>query len=171
MSLKIKIIYPIVSLFILLFFILPVSAVENSSQLYEQGAQEALKGNIEEAIKIFKKVVKISPSYTLGHYGLGKAYLHKKGKLKEAVIHLRIATELDKKFAKGFFYLGIAYYFSTKYVYAIHAFKKAYKYDETMIEALYNLSIIYDIIGRDLKAREYYKKYYREKTRDEDFIF
>ena len=162
--------YLIFSLF-LVFFTIPCSAIENSSKLYEKGAQEALAGNIDNAIEIFKKVIDVSPHYTLGHYGLGKAYLYKKGKLKEAIFHLKRSTDLDKKFAKGYFYLGMAYYFSTKYIQAIHAFKKAYKYDETMIEALYNLSMIYDIIDKDFMAREYYRKYNREKTRDEDFIF
>ena len=161
----------LISTLLLVFLTIPCSAIENSSKLYEKGAREALAGNIDQAIEIFKKVIEISPHYTLGHYGLGKAYLYKKGKLKEAILHLKISIDLDKKFAKGYFYLGMAYYFSTNYIQAIHAFKKAYQYDESMIEVLYNLSMIYDIIDRDFMAREYYRKYNHEKTRDEDFIF
>ena len=50
---------------------------ENSSELYRAGTEEALSGNYENAEKIFNEVIRLSPDFVLGHYGLGKLYLHK----------------------------------------------------------------------------------------------
>jgi tetratricopeptide (TPR) repeat protein len=163
--------FVIVSLLMLLLPATKSFAVENSSDLYKKASKLALKGSLDESITIFKKVVQLSPHYCLGHYGLGKAYLHKEGKLDDAVFHLAKSVDLDKKFVKGYFYLGMAYYMNMKYVQAIHSFKKAYDYDYSVIESLYNIGAIYDLIGNSYKSKIYFKRYLDEKYRDDDDIF
>ncbi len=143
-------------------------ARENSSELYKQGAQLALKGQLDDAIVVFKKVINLSPYYCLGHYGLGKAYMYKEGMMKEAILHLKLSVTYDRKYAKGYFYLGLAYFLSQKYTHALHSFKEAYTRDETMLEALLNIAIVYDQMENDYQALKYYNRYYYEKTREED---
>jgi tetratricopeptide (TPR) repeat protein len=160
--------------FLLCFFgILTQShALENSTHLYREGAVMAMKGDIEGAIIKFGKAVETSPYYSLAHYGLGKAYLYKSGMLDEAIKHLRRAVELDHDMAKAYFYLGLAYLLNRKYVGAIHAFKSCYEADDTIIESLYNLAAVYDIIGKDYYAGYYFTKYYQEKGKeDRDILF
>jgi len=143
--------------------------IENSSALYKKGARLSLNGKIDEGIKIFKEVIKLSPNYCLGHYGLGKAYLYKYGMTHQAIKHLRRSVELDRSFYKGYFYLGIGYYLSKKYIPAIAAFKKCFilskKVGDVYEESLYNISMTYDIIGKKRHARLYYTLYQRYKSK------
>ncbi|MFC1670580.1 tetratricopeptide repeat protein [Spirochaetota bacterium] len=139
----------------------------NSTGMYKTGEKLALNGKIDGAIKIFQRVIEINPYYCLGHYGLGKAYLYKKGFLDEAIKHLKKAVTLDKRLSKGYFYLGMAYYLSEKYVRALHAFKNSYKYDDSLIAALYNIAVIYDVTKQKYEAGIYYSLYKKEKVKDE----
>ena len=100
----------------------PAFTRDNSTQLYKQAVEIARKGEIDASIEAFKKVIKVSPYYSLGHYGLGKAYLYKEGMLKEAIKHLELSVQYDHSLSKGYFYLGIAYMLSKKYEPAINAF-------------------------------------------------
>ena len=134
-------------------------ARENSSLLCRQGEALALQGKISEAIDVFRKVTEISPYYALGHYGLGKAFLHLQGKREDAIKELRIAVELDPSLAKARFYLGMAYFFSDKYMPAIHAFSEAYRLDPGMIEALYNLGALYDIMEQPYHSNAWFGRY------------
>ena len=167
-----KFLFPILCLLLFIFNHHSVFGRPNSSLLYKKGATLAINGEIDKSIKVFKKVVAISPYYCLGHYGLGKAYLHKEGKISDAIKHLKKSIFLDKKFVKGYFYLGVAYYLNENYIQSIHAFKKTYDKDLTFIEALYNIGAVYDLIDKNLESRTYFNKYYREKYReDEDLLF
>jgi len=148
-----------------------VAAGENSSRLYAQGAAFAVQGKYDEAIDVFKEVIRLSPYYCLGHYGLGKAYLLSPGKLDDAIFHLERATQLDRRFARAHFYLGMAYLLKGKHVPAIHAFDAAYASDDTYIEALYNIGTIYDMMGKKLKAQIYFQRYYKHKKREEGQLF
>lgn len=147
-------------------------AGENSTDLYQKGAALALRGDIRAAIEIFRRVVAISPEYTLGHYGLGKALLYTDGGVEDAVEHLRKAVILDRRFAKGYFYLGMALMLSKRYVRALHAFKKAYRYDTSLTEALYNSAVIYEILQKKRKAQWYYNEYlYMKEKGRMDILF
>ena len=143
---------------------------ENSTGLYKKGARHAINGQYNKAIEVFKRVIDISPYYCLGHYGLGKVYLYKYGMLDDAVLHLKRSVSLDKKFVKGHFYLGVAYFLSKKYIQAIHSFKNAYYNDDSYIEALYNLGVIYDIMDDSYHSKIFFSKYLDEKYKEEEDI-
>lgn len=145
---------------------------ENSTELYRTAARLAVGGQLDKAIPIFKQVVEISPYYCMGHYGLGKAYLFKSGMLDEAIKHLRLSVQLDRKLVKGYFYLGIAYLLAKKYSAAARAFKTAYSFDDTYIEALYNIGVVFDIMDKSYESGVYFNKYINEKIKEEeDIIF
>ena len=59
------------------FAAMPLSARENSSLLYQDGALLAAKGDIDSAIPLFTRAVEASPRSALAHYGLGRALLFK----------------------------------------------------------------------------------------------
>ncbi len=162
-------------MFLLIMTILPVSpafTIGNSTLLYREGAKLALSGNIDGAIAKFKESIARNPYYSTGHYGLGKAYLHQPGKIKDAIRHLERAARLDSKNAKAYFYLGIAYMFDKKMVKAIHAFDDAYRRDATFIEAIYNIAAAYDMMGYDSKAFLYFEQFLQKKERTErDILF
>ena len=145
---------------------------ESSSELYQKGARLAISGDLDSAIPVFRKVIGLSPSYCMGHYGLGKAYLYKHGRLNEAVKHLKASVQLDRKFVKGYFYLGIAYFLARNYLHAAQAFKTAYNLDDSYIEALYNLGVVYDIMDNKYASQVYFTKFFDKKVKkEEDIIF
>ena len=156
----------------LLLFSQTLHSRENSTELYQKGAQLALSGDLEEAIQAFRKSIELSPSYCLGHYGLGKAYLSKQGMLEDAIKHLKASTRLDRRFAKGYFYLGIGYLLARKYQYAAQAFKTSYSLDNGYVEALYNLGVVFDIMDKKYESEFYFTKYFDKRAKkEEDIIF
>lgn len=161
-----------IAVLVFLFFALlaPLYAAENSTELYQSGTELALSGKIDEAIVVFKRVVEISPRFSLGHYGLGKAYLMKKDMNSDAIVHLKRSVECDRRFAKGYFYLGMAYYFSGKYVAAVAAYKECIRNDSGYIEALYNIGAIYDIMDRDRNSAVFYSRYVKARKKDDSEI-
>jgi tetratricopeptide (TPR) repeat protein len=145
---------------------------DNSSALCRKAATIALGGDIEGAINIFTNVVRISPYYSLGHYGLGKAYLYKEGRLDDAIKHLKRSVELDRKLSKGYFYLGMALMFDRNYIHALHAFSDSYRYDSGLIEALYNMGVIYDLMNSRSNSKKYFDQYnLRMKKKEQGIIF
>ncbi len=148
----------------------PAHARLNSTELYNEAKRIAMSGDIDAAIRAFKKVIEVNPYYALGHYGLGKAYLYKEGNIKDAIRELATAVACDRRFARGYFYLGLAYMFAGKYNQSIHAFSTAYDQDSMMFEALYNLSVIYDLMGITYRANKYYDRYLFEKNKRESEI-
>jgi len=141
---------------------------ENSVSVYNEGRALAQKGDIDAAIPFFEKAVRLSPNYALAHYALGRAYLYKESKMKDAVRELSYSVRCDRRLAKGYFYLGIAYLFSKKYDRAIHSFNDAYSTDRTYYPSLYNIASIYDKIGQTQKARQFFMRYFEEMHRSEE---
>ena len=59
-----------------------------------------------------------------------------------------------------------------KYPQAAHAFKLAYSYDDTYIEALYNIGVAYDTMDKSYQSTIYFNKYLAEKVKEaEDIVF
>ena len=140
---------------------------ENSSKLYRTGEAEAIAGNYNKAENIFIEVIRLSPDFVLGHYGLGKLYLFKEGKSYEAEKELKTACKLDRHFSKAYFYLGLSYFYQKKYIAAIHAFDEAYNNDKTCIESIYNIGVIYDLMDKSLKSKKYFKLWKTLKEKSE----
>ncbi len=144
----------------------------NSTELYRSAERLALNGRIDEAIAGFQKALEINPHYSLAHYGLGKAYLFRQGLLRQAVYHLERAVDLDKGLARAYFYLGMAYMFSKRYGQSLNAFNAAYERDRNLVEALYNMAVIYDLIKQGTMSARSYDRYLLERNkRDSDILF
>lgn len=149
---------PVLMLLIFLSFQCIVYA-ENSTSFYKKGVESFKAGNITEAEQNFKKAVEANPSYTLGHYGLGRVYIKQKGRIPDAIKHLKHSVSLDPNFSRGWFKLGLAEFLSGKYIDSIHSFREAYDRDKTFVEALYNIGVIYDLLGKEYTAFTYYRLY------------
>ncbi len=166
-----------VLLFILInciaYLLVPAAeAKKNSTELYNEAVKIAETGNLSQAIVAFKKVVEVNPYYSLGHYGLGKAYLYKEGMLNDALKHLRLSVTYDRRLSKGYFYLGMAFMLVRRYSDAIHAFSNAYKYDNTLIESQYNIGAAYELLETEHKAVQYFEDYiYQKEKEEEDILF
>ena len=133
---------------------------ENSTFYYKKGVEFYRAGNFIEAEKSFKQAIEVNPSYSLGYYGLGRVYIIQNGRVTDAIRHLKISVSLDPNFARGWFKLGLAELISGKYIESLHSFSEAYNRDKTFIEALYNMGVVYDLLGDNYKAFTYYRLYY-----------
>lgn len=151
-------------LYLIVFLLASAGQVyaENSTFYYNKGIELFRAGNMDAAEDSFKKAIEINPSYTLGHYGLGRVYILRKGKVPDAIRHLKTSVALDAGFAKGWFKLGLAELVTGKYMDSLHSFREAYEIDKTIIESLYNIGVIYDLLGKEYKAFTYYRQYYRK---------
>ena len=156
----------------LIFFIMQMPVYpENSTFYYNKGVEAFKAGNLVDAENSFKEAVKINPSYTLGHYGLGRIYILQKNRVPDAIKHLKLSVALDPGFVKGWFKLGLAELISGRYIESLQSFKQAYDRDKTFIEALYNMGVVYDMLGDNYTAFTYYRQYYRKlKGEKDDFL-
>lgn len=158
------------SLKILLFLLLIFPALTQgyggppaqSTVFYREGAELFKSGDTASAELKFKESIKLSPSYSLAHYGLGRVYLVTEGKNDDAIISLRKSVELDPGLARGYFYLGLAELLGGRYVEALHSFKNAHDLDKGLVESLYNMAVIYDHLGNSYRAFFYYRQYINE---------
>lgn len=145
---------------------------QNSSLLYNQAAEMAQSGNRKGAIPLFRKVIQLSPYYTKGHYGLGKALLYEGSTITEGIRHLKKAVSLDRRNSAAFFYLGMGYMLSKNYMMSIDSFQKAYQLDPNMTAALYNIGAVFDIMENKKQATSYFRKYLEKQRReDSDILF
>lgn len=156
----------LVPILFLLLFIQTELFAENSTFYYLKGVECYRAGDYSEAEQNFKRATEINPSYALGHYGLGRVYILRKGGAPDAIRHLKLSVSLDPGFVRGWFKLGIAELISGKLIESLHSFREAYNRDKTFIEALYNMGVVYDLLGDEYKAFTYYRHYYK-KTRGE----
>lgn len=153
-----------------LFFCLAGSSVlaaDNSTVFYKEGVSLVKTGDLAGAEKSFKKAVDVSPDYCLGYYGLGRVYLMEKGRVKDAIKCLRRSVTLDGNFARGWFYLGLAEFFSGRLKDSIHSFKAAHDKDRRFTESYYNIGVIYDQMGDGYRAFYYYHLYLVEAKGDQ----
>ena len=150
----------------------PLQSRQNSTQLYGEAAALARGGDIDGAVSAFQEVLKVNEYYALGHYGLGRTLLYKEGRLHDAIRHLRLSVTYDRRLAKGYFYLGLAYMLAGKYENALHNLADAYEYDREILEALFNMAVIYDLMKVDYKADRYFQWYvYEKRKRELDILF
>ncbi len=151
------------SLLVVVLCMIPLNSQFASSVCIEATALAKAK-EYSKAKELFLKAIKINPYHYAAHYGYGKTCLYS-GDMNNAIKHLDIAVTLDKTSARGWFYLGFAYFFAKNYVKANHCFKEAYRLDASFVESLYNIAVIYEITGDSYKSRVYFNKYFYEKEK------
>jgi tetratricopeptide (TPR) repeat protein len=73
------------------------SSAETAVRYFNQGAELARSGKLDEAASFFQRVVEIAPSdprYSKAHYVLGMTYAKEEGKKEEAKKHLQIFLQM-----------------------------------------------------------------------------
>ncbi|MGR3174409.1 MAG: tetratricopeptide repeat protein [Candidatus Scalindua sp.] len=114
-------------------------------------------GRYEEAIKSYKKAIKINPDSTRVHSNLGYAYKNL-GMHKEAIEACKQAIRIDPDFAEAHVNLGGDYGNLGMYKEAIKSFKQAIRIDPDYATAHYNLGLACSSIGMHKEAIEDYKQ-------------
>ena len=82
-------------------------------------------GKQDEAIKAYKNIISINPSYREAYYNIGYIYLEYKKDFKEALNYFGDAIKTDNEYAEAFYNRGYTYELLKDYKNARNDYKKA----------------------------------------------
>ena len=99
----------------------------------------AAKMRYDEAIRRYKRAVKLDPRHKESYYNLGLVY-HRKKKFDEAIDAYKQAVTLDRTYAAAYNNMGVAYADRGDVEEAIDAYRRSVKEDPQYAEAYYNLA-------------------------------
>lgn len=122
---------------------LPIPQTEEDIFFKNQKIKEA-KGNYLEAAAVFSSI------------------LEPIGKRVEDNPESLHSDPLGKNLGKWYFLWALAEYYAENAEKSILLFKKAVKFDPTLVDSYYNISIIYRFLGKFTDAKIYLKKYGQE---------
>lgn len=126
--------------------------------------------HLQEAIQLFKRSIRLDPTYVLAHAGLGESYweVYEDRKTPQYVDSARTslgrAEELNGKLTSIQVMLGRVNMGTGNYENAIRYFQQALTIDSTSSSALRGLARVYDMQGVSGKAEEIYLKAIELKT-------
>jgi tetratricopeptide (TPR) repeat protein len=126
----------------LAFYARTLNYAPEDPRLYCQLAVASAKaGRNEEAIRLCKRAIEVSPAFAVPHYNLGNRYCSQ-GKFKEAIKSYRKAILLNPGYVEAHNNLGSAYRDIGRTDDAVILYRKAIKIDPGYASAYYNLAII-----------------------------
>lgn len=115
------------------------------------------QGEIAKAIKAYKMVVELDPTYIEAYNNLGIIY-QEIGDFDRAFGAYKKTIDIDPQYEKGHNNLGIILYLKGRYEEAMEAFQKALVINSFNIETLINLGILFKKQGELGNAVKSYKK-------------
>ena len=125
-----RIIPPILALLIILAACAGWQGMKSASEYFQEGAALISKGKYDQAIKKYKKGLRLEPRSAVGYNYLGMAYGYKYEQLRsldwreKEIEAFKKAIELDPNFFRPYFNLGITYHNMGKPKEAANYFKK-----------------------------------------------
>jgi len=117
-------------------------------------------GRIDEAISLFKEIIKSNPNNALAYNGLGYA-LRSKGNYKEAIKFFKKALKIDPFLVASYINMALSYEKLKDFNRAIKYYRKALKIDKENKLALFNIGSIYGNLKEYNKAKFYWEKLYK----------
>lgn len=121
-----------------------------------EGANLLAAGKIDEAIKAFKKALKLDNKIVAAHFNLGLAYIQKED-TKNAISHFKETIVLKPNDFEAYNNLGNLYMGQNKLDQALYCFQKATAINPYLAEGFYNLGVAYMSKGQYLEAIKSYK--------------
>ncbi|MEI6433300.1 MAG: tetratricopeptide repeat protein [Bacteroidota bacterium] len=112
------------------------------SQFNEQGKAMESKGNLQEALTLYKKAVELKPEFAEAWYNLGNIY-GKTGKYADAMQCMDNAIRFKKDYAEALSSRGIAYASMGKVNEALNDLSSSIKANPKCAAAYYNRAIVY----------------------------
>jgi len=129
-----------------------------------------------EARPILEGIVRQAPHDAMANYRYGRLLLVfprntsqpnerklKKKEIRTAIRHLVLATSQSPKTAIIHFYLGHAFNFDNRKDQAMKSYRRAVELDPQIIEAYYNMGVLYEDRNEQTAARSMFATYLRKK--------
>ena len=130
---------------------------QTGSQILQQALTSHKEGRHEEAIKLYRSVLKVQPDNVIIYYNLGVT-LREFGKIDEAEASYKRAIELKSDFILAHYNLGNTLKAQGKFEEAKVSFKKAIELKPDYIEAHHNLGSTFERLNKLNEAEASYKK-------------
>jgi len=128
----------------------------NYTAYYNRGTALAKRGDYQQAIGDYDKVIEINPTYKEAYNNRGNAYASL-GNYRQAIENYDKALEINPKHITAYNNRGNAYLLLGNNRQAIGNYDKALKIDPNYAEAYYNRGHAYANLGNDKQALEDWK--------------
>src|SRR5262245_7980798 len=148
-------------------FVLPVSRPEqNADDLFEQAQAAEETGDIAEAERLYRVLMKCDPTDAAPPFNLGNM-LRANGRKVEAEAALRAATRADPMFAEAWYNLSDLLDGQGKSEAAIDCLRRALHAAPEYADAMFNLALLLQRNNKHAEAAEYWRRYLANDTQSE----
>jgi tetratricopeptide (TPR) repeat protein len=148
-------------------FVLPVSPPEsNADVLFERAQAAEDAGNIAEAERLYRVLMKSDPPDAAPPYNLGNM-LRVSGRKVEAEAALRAATRADPMFAEAWYNLSDLLDEQGRSKAAIDCLRSALRAAPDYADAMFNLALLLQRGNKHAEAAEYWRRYLANDTQSE----
>src|ERR1700756_1284225 len=148
-------------------FVLPATPPEqNADALFEQAQAAEENGNIAEAERLYRVLMKCDPTDAAAPFNLGNM-LRSNGRKVEAEAALRAATRADPTFAEAWYNLSDLLDEQGRSEGAIDCLRKALRAAPAYIDAIFNLALLLQRSNKHAEASEYWRRYLANDVQSE----
>ena len=125
-------------------------------EIFNAAVKNHQKDNLQDAIKLYKKVIEINQNYPKAYNNLGLIFIRLKD-YQKAKDCLKKAIEVDPKNIDAINNLGGTFHLLEDYEGAKNCYKKAIEINPYDALAYNNLGVVFKELGKNLKAIDYFK--------------
>ncbi len=129
----------------------------SASDWFQRGYNADGLGDFDEAIRCYRKVIELDPSYVAAYYNLGGDY-YNKGDVDEAISLYEEFIKLYPSYSACYVNLGVCYRAKGNIEKAVSLFEKAISLDAKNSMAYNDMAIVYEGAGEVDKAISLCKK-------------
>ena len=148
-------------------FVLPVSPPEqNADALFEQAQAAEEAGNVAEAERLYRALMKCDRTDAAPPFNLGNM-LRANGRTVEAEAALRAATRADPAFAEAWYNLSDLLDEQGRSEAAIDCLRSALRAAPDYADAMFNLALLLQRNNKHAEAAEYWRRYLANDTQSE----
>jgi tetratricopeptide (TPR) repeat protein len=148
-------------------FVLPVNPPErNADALFERAQAAEETGNVAEAERLYRALMKCDPPDAAPPFNLGNM-LRANGRKVEAEAALRAATRADPTFAEAWYNLSDLLDEQGRSEAAIDCLRSALRAVPTYTDAMFNLALLLQRDNKHAEAAEYWRSYLANDAQSE----
>jgi tetratricopeptide (TPR) repeat protein len=148
-------------------FVLPVSPpAPNADALFERAQAAEDAGDIPEAERLYRVLMKCDPTDAAPPFNLGNM-LRANGRKVEAEAALRASTRADPMFAEAWYNLSDLLDEQGRPDAAIECLRNALRAAPAYIDAMFNLALLLQRNNKHAEAAEYWRRYLANDTQSE----